>query len=173
MAHVCEVACWASMKISWIRMPWDLWALGQGNCNISPCTDWHSCKCTRANTHTCMHTHALSCSLALSLTAHYHTHTLSCLLACSLSWHTIIHCHANKATFWNKWKYWIQSYLHTYKQKSLQSIRAVAWLCPFNVVYTMQKNLETILTNRWQWQNDKILERFWRILSLSSKLTDR
>ena len=126
ITHLREDACRVSTKIIWILMTWVSCALGQGNCNISSCADWHSCKCTCANTHirarthtrthTRTHAHTLSCSLALS------HGTLSC---------TIMQIKQRSET---QIKITLNSIIFTqFEPKSLRSIKAVAPVFPFNL----------------------------------------
>ena len=124
------------------------------------------------HTHTHTHTHFPVHSLSWYIITHTHTFLLARLHALKAHYHSL--CKESNILK-HKWKQnWTFSYLHTFTPESLPSIRAASQLCPFNIVYTMEKNLETMLTNWWQMINKitKYKSAFDKqILPLSGKLT--
>ena len=148
MTHVREVACRASTKISWIGLTKFHVLWGRATVTIHPVqTDIHASAHVRTDTYARAHTHRHTHS-----TTHTHTnrHTLSCSLALS---HGTLPCTVRqiKQRSETEMKVTLNSIIFTqFKPKSLRLIRAAARLYPFNVDYTTEKNLETVLTNRRQ-----------------------
>ena len=106
--------------------------------NISPCTGWHSCKCTGGNTHKRTYAHTRTHTRT-------HLHASARALSCSLSWNIIMHYDANKATFWNTNENNTElDHIYTLKPKCLWSLKAVSRLCPIKL-----QNTGALSTNKF------------------------